>query len=279
MNEQIEYWNGPAGQRWVTEQAARDALLRPFGAAALDAAAAAPGESVVDVGCGCGESSFALAELVGASGRVVGIDASAPMLARARERSAEAPNLTFVAGDASSAPLGRAAFDLLFSRFGVMFFPDPAGAFGHLRSTLRPDGRLTFVCWQALAANPWAAVPFEAAAKVLGRPEAPPPDAPGPFSFGDPTRVRRILEGAGFRRVELRAFDSPIAFGASGSLEEAAREMARLGPAARLLEDRGEDELARAVSAIREALPPHVDAGGTVRLPGTVWIVTARATE
>jgi SAM-dependent methyltransferase len=276
MTDQIEYWNGAVGQRWVAEQDALDAMLRPFGQAALDAGAAADGEGVLDVGCGCGATALALAAAVGKRGRVVGLDASAPMLARARERSVGVANLTFVEGDASSSPIEGGAFDLLFSRFGVMFFPDPATAFAHLRAALRPGARLAFVCWRSLAQNPWATIPFEAVASVLGRPEPPAPDAPGPFSFGDPRRVQSILETSGFRDVQLTAVEGHVQFGESGSLDDTAREMARLGPAARLLGDRGEEEVQRGIAAIRAALPPYADARGGVRLGASVWIATAR---
>jgi SAM-dependent methyltransferase len=276
MIDQREFWNGLAGARWVREQAGLDEMLRPFGAAALDAARVTPDEAVVDLGCGCGETSLALATLVGPRGRVVGLDVSAPMLARAKERSGRFPNLSFIEGDASREPIARGAFDLLFSRFGVMFFADAPGAFAHLRGALRQDGRLVFVCWQSLTNNPWAVVPSEAAADVLGRPDPQPEDAPGPFSFGDPARVRDILEGAGFHDVNLRSFETKIAFGASGSIDDAVDEIVRLGPVARLLVDRDEVSVARALAAIKGAIPAYRSAHGVVQFPAAAWIVAAR---
>jgi SAM-dependent methyltransferase len=275
MVDQIAFWNGPAADRWVRGQTFLDTMLRPFGDAALDSAQAAPGEAVLDVGCGCGDTSLAIADLVTSHGRVVGVDVSAPMLARARERPAGRSNVSFLEGDAGSAAFGPGSFDLVFSRFGLMFFPEPTRAFVHLREALRAGGRLAFVCWRRLNENPWAAVPLDAVADVLGRPEPQPPDAPGPFSFGDPARLRGIVEGAGFRDVGLRAFDATVAFGANASLEQAAREMAQLGPAARLLADRDEADAARAVAAIESAIRPYASAEGGVRFPGAAWIVTA----
>jgi SAM-dependent methyltransferase len=275
MNDQIAYWNGPAGERWVREQANLDEMLRPFGNAALDAARVTLDEAVLDLGCGCGDTSLALATLVGPRGRVVGLDASAQMLNRAKQRGAGRPNLSFVEGDASSEPLAHGAFDLLFSRFGVMFFSDPTSAFAHLRGVLRPDGRVVFVCWQSLTENPWAAAPFEAVASVLGRPEPQPEDAPGPFSFGAAARVREILDSAGFRNVNMRSFETTITLGASGAIDDAVDEIARLGPVARLLMDRDEASFARAKAAIRAVATCYRTPQGAVRFPAAARIVTA----
>jgi SAM-dependent methyltransferase len=277
MIDQTAFWNGLAGARWVREQAGLDEMLRPFGEAALDAADPKPGEAVIDLGCGCGDTSLALATRVGSGGQVVGLDVSAPMLSRAKERGAGFPNLSFIEGDASRVPLARGEFDLLFSRFGVMFFSDATGAFTHLRNALREGGRMVFVCWQPLTENPWASVPFEAVADVLGRPEPQPENAPGPFAFGDPIRVQEILEGASFRDVNVRAFETAIAFGESGSLDDAASEIARLGPVARLLVDRDEASIARALTAIKKAILGYRNPQGTVHFRAATWIVTARS--
>jgi SAM-dependent methyltransferase len=276
MIDQVAFWNGPGGERWVREQAGLDAMLRPFGEAAIDAADVAPGEVVVDVGCGCGDTSMALAARVGPHGRVVGLDVSALMLARAKGLGETVANVSFVEGDASREPIARDAFDLVFSRFGVMFFVDPTRAFAHLRRALRPSGRLAFACWRPVAENPWAGVPFEAAASVLGRPDPDPPGSPGPFSFGDEARVRGILDGAGFGGVGVRPFEATVVFGASGSLDEAVDEIARLGPVARLFVDRDDVAVQQARAAIKTVLPAYVSAKGGVRFRAAASIVTAR---
>jgi ubiquinone/menaquinone biosynthesis C-methylase UbiE len=275
MTSPIDYWNGLAGARWVREQAHLDEMLQPFGDAALAAARVTPGEAALDLGCGCGHTSLALATLVGSNGRVVGIDVSAPMLERAKERGAGRFNLSFIEGDASREPLESGTFDLLFSRFGVMFFPDAAFAFTHLRAALRPHGRMAFACWQPPKENPWATVPFEAVAHALGEPAPQTDDASGPFSFGDAARVRRILADAGFRDVNLRSFEATNVFGASGSIDDAVNEIARLGPVARLLVDRDDASVARALASIKAVLPPYKSAEGAVRFRAAAWIVTA----
>jgi SAM-dependent methyltransferase len=275
MTDQRTYWNGVPADRWVREQAALDAMLRPFGDAALVRARPSSGERALDVGCGCGDTSLTLADRVGAGGHVVGLDFSLPMIDRARERSAGRSNLSFLAGDASREPLDLRSFDLLFSRFGVMFFTDPTAAFAHLGGALRASGRLAFVCWRSLGENPWALVPVEAVLPILGRPEPTPPDAPGPFSFGDATRVRRILGDAGFEEIEVAPFDTRNEFGAGGSIGDAARDLARLGPVARLLVDRSDAEVARAIDAIERTIGPFAKEGGGVSFPAAAWVVTA----
>ncbi len=173
--EQQRFWNEHAGPTWVRWQDALDRQIRPHGDLALEALAPAPGESVLDVGCGCGDTSLELARRVGDKGAVLGVDLSAPMLERARARAVEAgmPQLRFEQVDAQSGELGAAAFDALFSRFGVMFFEDAPSAFGNLARALRPGGRLAFVCWQPPSENPWVTVPMAAVAPLLTLP--PPP--------------------------------------------------------------------------------------------------------
>ncbi|MEQ1784285.1 MAG: class I SAM-dependent methyltransferase, partial [Hyphomonadaceae bacterium] len=138
---QVEDWNGAVGERWAAEQERTDQLIRAFGDAALTAARASLGERVLDVGCGCGDTSLALANSVGPTGHVLGVDVSAPMLIVARRRASALSNLTFAEADASSASL-PGSFDLLYSRFGVMFFDAPVPAFRHLHKAMSPTGRL-----------------------------------------------------------------------------------------------------------------------------------------
>ena len=150
---QIADWNGPSGERWVVNQARLDAMLAVFGQAAIEAAAPVKGERVLDIGCGSGASSFALASLVGAQGWVLGVDVSESLIERARALAPPDTTARFQVADASSAKLPEGEFDILFSRFGVMFFDDPTGAFAHMRRALRPGGRVAFICWRGVAEN------------------------------------------------------------------------------------------------------------------------------
>jgi SAM-dependent methyltransferase len=276
--EQRTYWNEQAGPIWVANQARLDEQIRPHGELALAKLAPAPGERVLDLGCGCGETTLALAARVGAEGFVLGVDLSVPMLARARERAAEAGlrQLEFAAADAQTAALGEARFDAAFSRFGVMFFAAPELAFANVRRALRPGGRLAFVCWRAVAENAWVGVPMTAAAALLKLPPPPAPDAPGPFSFADAGRVRRILEAAGFEAVELEPANLAMT-PAGGDPDRAAELFLDVGPLGSALREAGAGPALREQvrEAVRKAFEPHVRAG-RVALGSAVWLVQAR---
>lgn len=271
---QVADWNGSVGKHWAAEQERTDQLIRAFGDAALAAARAMPGEGVLDVGCGCGDTSLALANSVGPTGKVLGIDVSAPMLAVARQRASALSSLTFVEADASNATL-PGPFDLMFSRFGVMFFDAPIPAFRHLHSALHPAGRLSFVCWQMPADNPWAALPAQTARRIAGEAPKPDPHAPGPFAFGDRDRVSGILAEAGFHDIAIEGFTSPMYLGRSP--RSAAEGAVRIGPASRVARDAPPEKLPVIIDAIEAALAPHAAADGSVSLPGKTWIVTASA--
>ncbi len=272
---QIDEWNGALGQRWVEEQADIDAIARPFGLAALEQAAPQLGERVIDVGCGCGGTTFELARRVGATGHVLGVDVSRPMLAAAQARLAQWPDapIAFREGDASVAEL-PADFDLMYSRFGMMFFADPVAALRHLRGALRVGGRLVFVCWRQPRDNPWAVTPLMAARRALGL-EPPPadPHAPGPFAFADDERLGSLLTHAGFDDVALRRFDAPLRMGATPA--DATAKMLRIGPVARLAHEVGPDQRPLVVQAVQAALAPLAAADGSVTLQGSTWVVSA----
>ena len=274
--DQIAEWNGPMGDRWAQMQADLDALTRPFGNAALAAAKVVSGEAVIDVGCGCGDTTFEIARAVGANGSVLGVDVSRPMLvsAEARRQREGVANLKFVEADASAAPL-PSNLDLLFSRFGVMFFEDPFPAFKHMSKSLKPGGRLAFVCWRAARENPWATVPIGAARAAMGVP-APQMDpyAPSPFAFADETRTRRILEEAGFTDVTFTPFDHTVRLGANAA--DGAEGSIRFGPAGRFIREMGEGAIVQVLPAMTEALKPFENADGCAP-PGATWIVTAKA--
>lgn len=274
-SEQIAEWNGALGQRWIAMQQEIDRIVVPFGDAALKAAAPQPGERVIDIGCGCGDTSIEIARLVGAAGAVLGIDVSQPMLEVARSRGALAncAHLDFRDGDASEAGL-PANIDLLFSRFGVMFFSQPSPALGHLRKSLRRGGRCVFVCWRAPRDNAWAMTPLSAARKAMGVTPAPAdPDAPGPFAFADEERLRAILSGAGFGALDVQRFDAALSLGATP--RSAAEGVVQVGPVSRFVREVGVEHLPIILDAVERALAPLAAPDGHVSLNGSTWIVSA----
>jgi SAM-dependent methyltransferase len=274
-SEQIAEWNGSLGQRWVAMQQEIDHVVVPFGDATLKIAAPQSGERVIDIGCGCGDTSIEIARRVGTSGSVLGVDVSRPMLevARARGALANCAHLAFHEGDASDAEL-PANNDLLFSRFGVMFFRQPLQAFGHLRKSLRMGARCVFVCWRTPRDNSWAMTPLAAARNAMGVTPAPrDPHAPGPFAFADEDRLRAILSGAGFGTIEMVRFDAEVFLGASP--RSAAEGSVQIGPVAHFVREVGVEHLPVILDAVERTLAPLAASDGHVSLNGSTWIVSA----
>jgi SAM-dependent methyltransferase len=270
-DEMIRYWNEDAGPEWTRHQARIDENLRPFGERAMDALDLRAGLSVLDVGCGCGDTTFTLADRVSPHGRVLGVDVSVPMLAVARRRAEGRTDVEFREGDAQSAVLPLGA-DRLFSRFGIMFFADPVAAFGNLARAMTPGGRLAFACWQHPSRNPWLSVIAAAAASAV--PDMPPMaiDAPGPFAFSSTDRVRTVLADAGWSDVDVEGCDVSQRLGAS--LDDAMDHIGHLGVLRRALAAAGEARAGAVYAAVRAALEPYVGADGVVA-DAAAWIVTA----
>jgi ubiquinone/menaquinone biosynthesis C-methylase UbiE len=275
---QIEYWNDKAAVTWTAMQDRLDAMFAQLTALAIDAAAPAVDQRVVDVGCGCGATVLELARRVGQGGQVLGVDVSAPMAERARQRISAAGfgNAQVLVSDASTHAFAAGQADLLFSRFGVMFFADPAAAFTNLHRALRQGGRLLFATWRPMAENQWFSVPVQAVAPLL--PPSPPmePNAPGPFAFADPDRVRHILSSAGWTDVEFTRRDVPMRLAGPGQVAEAAEFATRVGTLARALADATPDLKAQVTAAVATALAQY-DGSEGICLTGSIWLVSARA--
>ncbi|HEY7607834.1 MAG TPA: methyltransferase domain-containing protein [Alphaproteobacteria bacterium] len=274
---QIEFWNGPTGQRWTRLAKPIEDNLRPLGAAVLQRLAPQPGERIIDVGCGGGDTTLALAERVQGHGFVLGIDVSRPLLQRAVARAANTPEypVRFVEADASVHAFERGTFDALFSRFGVMFFADPAAAFANMRRALKPGGRLAFCCWRDRRENSWVTIPVAAARKHLSElPPPPGPEEPGPFAFADSARIQRILTSAGFTRIACEKFDFALAYG--DEAKAAAEFLTQMGPVGSVLQEHPEALRTQVADTLAGMLEAQRQPGG-IRLAAAIWIVTARA--
>lgn len=272
--DQIAYWNGPGGARWVAQQAHTDTMLAPVAAAAIAHAAPRPDQRVLDIGCGCGLTTLTLADMLTGGGHVIGLDVSAPMLEVARRRTGERVNITWQLADAATHPFPQDSIDLLFSRFGVMFFGDPVAAFANLRRAVRPGGRLVFACWRDFAENPWMMVPFTAVAPHVPDQPPPVPGAPGPFAFADQARVERILTQAGWSAPRFSNLDVMLDIGGGQGIDAAVAQTAQVGAAARALQGQPDEVVRAAMADVRTALLPHTTENG-VMLAGAIWLVTA----
>ena len=272
--QQAALWNDGSGKAWVDLQPILDEVLAPFERLLVDAGDPGEGDNVLDVGCGAGATTLAMARRIGNSGRCVGLDISEPLvaLATARAQAEGTANAEFVAADAQTYSFEPGRFDAIVSRFGVMFFDDPVAAFANIRRAARPGGRLAFVAWRSPAENDFMTAAARAATPFL--PPAPPPDpnAPGQFAFADGVKVRRILEASGWSSIEIQRADVSCRISEANLMTYATR----LGPVGAALR-----EVDRATAErIMASLPPAFERfleGGTARFNAACWLVKALA--
>jgi SAM-dependent methyltransferase len=272
--EQARAWDGDEGAYW-TEHAWRfDRSIARHHDRLMDAAALAPGDHVLDVGCGTGQTSRDAARAV-VDGSVLGVDLSAGMTDLARRLAAEEGlrNVRFEQADAQVHDFPAAAFDAVISRTGTMFFADPVAAFGNLARALRPGGWLTMAVWQGPQANEWIREITGALAAGRDLP-TPPPGAPGPFAFADPTRAPDLLTVAGFADVDVAGADAPMWFGADADDAQAFV----VGLLGWMLRDLDEPTRDRALDALHETLAAHETDDG-VLFGSAVWVVRARRAD
>jgi len=272
-DEQTRLWNGLAGRAWVESQALLDALLKPFEDLLVAAVSAGSAGQVLDVGCGTGSTTLAVAHLLGTKGRCIGIDISDPMIAAARTRAErEGTPATFICADAQTHPFEPASFDRIISRFGVMFFDDSIRAFANLRRAARDDAELHFIAWRSAAENPFMTTAERAAAPLLPNLPARRPGAPGQFAFADAHRVQQILEDSGWTKIDIRPIDVTCTL----PEKQLVHYLTRLGPLGLILQEADDETRAQVIETVRAAFDPYVH-GAEVRFNAACWIVGARA--
>jgi SAM-dependent methyltransferase len=272
----LAHWSGPAGEHWAAEADRYDRMNHQFANLLFAAAAPLAGESFLDVGCGNGVVTLAIAEAVVPDGKVVGLDLSRQMLEVAHQRvvASGLDNVELVHGDAQVQNLAGVEVDGLVSRFGVMFFADPAAAFANLSTALRSGGRLAFTCWQDMASNDWVMVPAMAALAHVPVPEGLGSTAAhGAFSLADPKETTTLLEAAGFVDVAMDKVDAPMWMGAT--VEDAMAFMRTTEFAMTLFTGVEPAQAEAGWAAVTAVLADHLGPDG-VELQGHTWLVTAK---
>jgi SAM-dependent methyltransferase len=270
---QAALWNGASGHAWVAAQGVLDAIFKPLQDGLVEAASAVGASQVLDVGCGAGSTTLAVARLLGSNGSCVGVDISEPLIAAARARAArESTPARFIRADAQRHAFEPASFDMIISRFGVMFFDDSVGAFANLRRAARDGARLRFAAWRSAEENPFMTTAERAAAAVLPNIPARRPGEPGQFAFGDEGWVHRILEESGWADIDIRPLDVACALPES----ELVGYLTRMGPLGRILREVDEQTCIKVVETVRAAFEPYVH-GAEARFTAACWTVGARA--
>ena len=279
--QQKEMWNGRAGASWVRHNTLLEQLLAEPGRRCMDSLSLPAGAQLLDVGCGCGNQTLEWASRLDSDATITGVDISEPMLALAEDLKAAnqrelKAKVEFVVGDASDSLFPNETFDVVYSRFGVMFFADPTAAFTTLRETLKPKGQLGFVCWQSPALNPFFTAPMQAALSVLSPPPPAKPGAPGPFGLADRDVIQSVLTGAGFTDLNIDPLALQLSVGASQSYDEIFEELVQIGPAAALIAESDPALKDRARQAVYERLSDFYSQGHGISFEANFWLVTAR---
>lgn len=269
-----ESWAGEMGEKWNTYVDQFEGMIAPVGSAAITHAGFQPGEDVIDIGCGGGATTFDIASLIG-DGHITGLDLSQTLVDTANNRLAgmNLGNVDFICADAASGKPDR-LYDVLFSRFGVMFFDDPYAAFQNMRSFLKDTGRISFVCWGPPSEQPWVGQMMGLAAKYVELPP-PVPNAPGPFAFGDQEYLKDILAKASFSDIEITRWSGNQHIGGPGATpESAARFLMDALFLGDVLADQPDDVKHKAFEDSVELLKDYVVDDG-VAMQGCAWLVRA----
>ena len=274
---QKDFWSGKGGDIWVERQNVMDTMLSPLGEAALNKLNFNENENVLDIGCGCGDTTLNIAKRIEPLGNVTGLDISEPMLERAKESAVEMSitNTSFKCVDVQTEDLGDQIYSAAFSRFGVMFFEDSIAAFKNINKSLISGGYLSFVCWQSPAVNPWQSLFIQEVKKFLDLP-SPPPRSPGPFAFMESEYVSSILEESKFQDITIEGHEAEVNMFSGRSLSDSVKDYISINPVVtQMLKESSENQIAEIVNSGIEAFSPYYSEKGLI-FPSATWLVTAR---
>ncbi len=271
-DDQATLWNGLAGRAWVEAQDLVDQILQPLEELLVHEVSTVDGvRRVLDVGCGTGSTTVAIARLLGAHGHVAGIDISEPMIAAARARAERAgTDVNFICANAETHAFDPTGFDMIVSRFGVMFFDDFVRAFENLRRAAREGAKLRVLVWRSPSENPFMTTAERAAAPLLANLPPRKLEGPGQFAFADRARVSRILEESGWTGIEIEPMDVPC----TAPEKELVRYFSTLGPVGRALQEADDRTRVQVIETVRTAFDPYVH-GAEVRFTAACWMVSS----
>lgn len=274
-NDQDTIWNGSAGHGWVAAQALTDRIFKPLEDLLAKDVQAASAKRVLDVGCGTGATTVAVAKRLGAERSVHGIDLSDVMIETARTRAdLHGVSASFICANAQTHPFDAEPYDMIISRFGVMFFDDPVRAFKNLRSAASSDAALRCIVWRSSTENPFMTTAEQAAEPMLPGVSRRVPNEPGQFGFADSDRVRDILASSGWGEVQMTPIDVRCAF----PLSDLDLYLNCLGPVGRTLQQEDSRTREKVIEAIRPAFAPYVR-GSDVSFSAALWLIDARASQ
>jgi SAM-dependent methyltransferase len=272
--DQARNWNEASGPTWVEMRGILDSVMAPFEALLVEEGFPGEGGAVLDIGCGAGATTLAMARRLGPAGCCLGVDISAPLVAaaKARQKAEGVEAAAFIEADAQTHAFEPDSFDAVISRFGVMFFDDPQAAFANVRRAARRGAKLTFVAWRSPAENPFMIAAALAAAPLLPSLRPPDPAAPGQFAFADGERVRRILDAGGWKEIDIGRLDTPSSISEANLLTYATR----LGPVGLALRNADEATRERVGQHMDDVFKPYVS-NGAAHFTTACWLVRARA--
>src|SRR5262245_58480181 len=273
QDEQAKLWNGRGGRAWVDEQELLDRVFKPLEILLVEAVAADTRRQVLDVGCGTGSTTIAVARALGPHGRCIGIDISELMVTAARARAEwEGIAVRFICANAQEHTFDPASVDMIISRFGVMFFNDPVRAFANLRRAATDNAHARLIAWRSPAENPFMTTAERAAAPLLPNLPARRSDVPGQFAFADRDRRHSILAKSGWSEIDIR----PVDFDCAVPEKDLVRYVTRLGPVGQVLQETDDETRARVIGAVLPAFDTYID-GGILRFQAACWVINAQA--